>query len=125
MAPKITVHVPREWLLNSNDRMHWREKARRSAFLRRAALAIAGTGWTPVPYRVRAEVDFEFPNRRRRDVHNLMPTVKPLIDGLVDAGLLVDDSTAHLVGPDLRVSDDLCPKAYACSLVITLRRTDA
>ena len=31
-------------------------------------------------------------SKRRKDGPNLYPTAKPLIDGLVDAGLLVDDN---------------------------------
>jgi hypothetical protein len=31
-----------------------------------------------------------------------LPTLKAAIDGLVDYGLLPDDTNAHLIGPDLR-----------------------
>lgn len=41
---------------------------------------------------------------RKRDVHNLMPTLKAVVDGLVDYGLIPDDDDAHLIGPDLRSS---------------------
>lgn len=43
-----------------------------------------------------------WPNRLRRDSHNLMPTLKALIDGMTEAGLLPDDDDKHLTGPDLR-----------------------
>ena len=39
----------------------------------------------------------------RRDLHNYMPTLKALVDGLVDAGLLPDDDARHLQGPDMRL----------------------
>lgn len=45
---------------------------------------------------------FSFGDRRRRDVHNFMPTVKAAIDGLTDAGLWIDDRDGILTGPDLR-----------------------
>lgn len=32
------------------------------------------------------------PDRRRRDPHNLTPTLKAIVDGLVDAGLWPDDT---------------------------------
>ena len=54
-------------------------------------------------YPVRIVVTLHFLDRRRRDVGNLAPTTKALIDGMVDAGLLVDDSSAHVVGPDHRL----------------------
>jgi hypothetical protein len=42
------------------------------------------------------------PTSRQYDVHNLMPTLKACVDGLVDYGLIPDDTNAHLTGPDLR-----------------------
>ncbi|ROP45933.1 hypothetical protein [Pseudokineococcus lusitanus] len=43
----------------------------------------------------------------RRDPANSAPTVKALVDGLVDAGrgLLPDDDDRHLLGPDLRLGE--------------------
>jgi hypothetical protein len=53
--------------------------------------------------RAHVTVTFRFPNNRRRDVHNLLPLVaKPIVDGIVGAGILPDDDDKHLVGPDLR-----------------------
>lgn len=43
-----------------------------------------------------------FGDRRRRDVHNYYPTLKAVVDGLVDYGLLPDDADDYLTGPDLR-----------------------
>jgi hypothetical protein len=42
------------------------------------------------------------PTARQYDVHNLMPTLKACVDGLVDYGLIPDDTNDHLTGPDLR-----------------------
>lgn len=50
-----------------------------------------------------------FSDRRRRDPGNWYPTVKACIDGLVDAKLILDDSTKHVVGPDLRAHPELSP----------------
>lgn len=44
-----------------------------------------------------------FTDKRRRDPANWYPTVKAAVDGLVDAGVLRDDSTEYLVGPDMRL----------------------
>jgi crossover junction endodeoxyribonuclease RusA len=38
----------------------------------------------------------------RADPGNLSHTVKPLIDGLTEAGLWADDDSSHLIGPDPR-----------------------
>ena len=36
------------------------------------------------------------------DPNNWAATTKPIVDGFVDAGLLVDDSYAYVLGPDHR-----------------------
>ena len=38
----------------------------------------------------------------KRDVGNWSPTAKAIVDGIVDAGILVDDDDEHVEGPDLR-----------------------
>ena len=45
------------------------------------------------------------PDRRRRDRHNLAPTVKAMMDGLIDAGLLPDDADRYLDGPHTLIAD--------------------
>lgn len=83
--------------LSPNSRQHWRVKASLAAQYRETC------GWvgketmqrygltSPLEPPVRAEVTFVLPNRRRRDPDNLMASLKAAWDGLVDAGLLVDD----------------------------------
>lgn len=44
-----------------------------------------------------------FPTTRRRDSANFQGAIKPIIDGIVSAGLLPDDDITHLVGPDIRI----------------------
>lgn len=44
-----------------------------------------------------------FPTSRRRDSANFQGAIKPVIDGVVSAGLLPDDDILHLVGPDVRI----------------------
>jgi hypothetical protein len=119
----IDFEIPRPWLLTSNQRLHWREKADRSSRLRLIGL-VSGQRYLhkgkPMLTKQHCTVTIDWPDKRRRDAHNLMPTIKPIIDGLVsDAGLLPDDSDQFLVGPDLRVSDRLCDKRYAAVLHIT------
>lgn len=45
---------------------------------------------------VLATTTFHVTDKRRRDLDNLMASIKPLWDGLVDAGILADDSAKHL-----------------------------
>ena len=116
VAMQVLLDVPRAWLLTSNQRLHWREEARRKASLRDLAAVRCNNGREKFGQKVRCTVTVSWPDGRRRDVHNLMPTIKPCIDGMVDAGLLEDDNDKHLIGPDLRVSHDRCAKGLACSL---------
>jgi crossover junction endodeoxyribonuclease RusA len=43
-------------------------------------------------------------DRRRRDPDNLAGVLKPCLDGLVDVGVLPDDSATHVASVTLRVS---------------------
>jgi hypothetical protein len=42
------------------------------------------------------------PRAGRYDPNNLWPTVKAVVDGLVEAGFLADDDHVHVLGPDMR-----------------------
>lgn len=44
---------------------------------------------------------FRFPSNHRRDSGNLYPTIKAIVDGFVDAKVLVDDCDGILFGPFL------------------------
>lgn len=57
-----------------------------------------------MPHFLKAAVTvyIRFPDRRRRDLQNYHKTLKALLDGFVDAGLLPDDDAQHLYGFDVR-----------------------
>lgn len=97
-----TLHfeLPRAVLLSANGREHWAQRARVTKHLRQLA-AIAARPHPPMD-RAHLTVRVGWMDKRRRDVANISPTLKALIDGCVDAGLLADDDDTHLIGPDLR-----------------------
>jgi crossover junction endodeoxyribonuclease RusA len=102
---QFTIRVPSPWLLTSNRVAHWSKKAQCTRYIRH--LAGFETRFSHPGVKLPAAhltVCVTWPDRRRRDVHNVMPTIKAAIDGVVDAGLLPDDSDQYLTGPDLRVS---------------------
>lgn len=89
-------------LLNSNDRQHHHARARVTASLREAACLVARHNRMPA-MRYAHIVGVVHPGSRRRiDPANLYPSFKACVDGLVDAGVLPDDDSDHLVGPDMR-----------------------
>ena len=87
-------------LLSMNDRHHWRVRARLARDWRLAAQLAAEPHH---PARLANAADLALPpsvisivlpvrDSRRRDPHNYFATVKPIVDGLVDAGLWPDDT---------------------------------
>ena len=97
-------------LLNENRtrRMHWR-KVREMAAIVRSAAAYAGRNarHNGLPQMRAAHVFYVIhPNPRtvRRDPGNWMQSAKAAVDGaLVDAGVLIDDDSTRLIGPDPRL----------------------
>lgn len=79
-----------------NSRRHWRSVAKDSAEWKTRAWAEAtltrAGDWEPIAA-CTMHVEFVVPDRRRRDLDNLIASTKPLTDGIVLSGLLVDDST--------------------------------
>nr|DAV61053.1 MAG TPA: Endodeoxyribonuclease RusA [Caudoviricetes sp.] len=105
--------LTRSKLITANDKMHWGVRARLTKQLRqwgyllgREGEGVARLGLT----HARVEVEFAYPDRRRRDRSNLAPTVKALMDGLIDAGLLPDDADRFLDGPHTVIADNLAGK---------------
>lgn len=98
-SPQLTIEGFRPCeLMSLNARMHWRSKAALTKHWRKWAWVL-GTQvrrhsthqtWPLWPGVV--TVELPVPDNRRRDPHNYIATVKPIIDGLVDAGLWPDDT---------------------------------
>lgn len=93
-------------LITANHRDHWASTATRTAYWRLLTRVAAGsavrTGKWPRLHRARITVVMSWTDRRHRDPNNWAPTGKALVDGLVDAHLLPDDDTTHVIGPDMR-----------------------
>jgi Holliday junction resolvase RusA-like endonuclease len=60
------------------------------------------SGWR-APAKARLTITFIVPDNRPRDTDNLVSSVKPLIDGLVDAKALVGDKSSVLVWEKPRI----------------------
>lgn len=103
MTTVITLTPPAKFI-NANDRLHWREKAKRVKAWRDMAHDRAAYNADHGVHYERAHVicAIRFPTNHRRDVGNFYGTAKACLDGIVDAGLLPDDSDVHVLGPDMR-----------------------
>lgn len=97
------LDIPPGDLLNANERVHWAVRARRTRDLKRDAYVVAMSRGVPRMDRIRVVGVVHPPDRRRRDPHNLYPTLKAYIDGIVQAGVIVDDDAEHLVEVVMRL----------------------
>jgi crossover junction endodeoxyribonuclease RusA len=106
-------------LLNANDRLHYRERSKRTEKLRSEAHK-AAKAQSSFPFRkVRIRCIFRAPDKRRRDVANLYPSFKAVIDGaLVDTKLLPDDSDRYITELCLVRGEDSPKKAQLILQVI-------
>lgn len=118
--PSAVFEIPLcgDWL-NSNRSLFWAEKARLVKAWRHAAYIVGRSSRTQFTQQV--DVVGIVHKRRvsgRWDPHNLNPTTKPCLDGLVDAGVLGDDDTKHVrrVSMEAGAPDALRPRL---TLVIT------
>jgi crossover junction endodeoxyribonuclease RusA len=99
---ELWIPQPAGWI-NSNHRPHWAQRAKLTKAWRQAGLMYARQAKLPTGLeRVRIEAHVVKSTAREYDAHNLMPTGKAIMDGLVDYGLVPDDKNKHVVGPDMR-----------------------
>jgi crossover junction endodeoxyribonuclease RusA len=104
--------------LHSHNKGNWRAKSAEVRRVRQMSKTAAGMAidivvnqqagailWTPI-FPAILTIDFYAPDNRRRDVLNLCHSLKPVIDGVVDAGLIHDDSwqTLSIGAPSYQVA---------------------
>ena len=119
----VTMTIGAANLLTANQRLHHMKRAGVVKILRHAAAMAAASQGAPKLDRAHIVVRVAWPDRRRRDVHNVMPTVKACVDGFVDFGMLPDDDDHHLIGPDLRVDPELSGVAKVTRLTFDITET--
>lgn len=112
--------IPLPWTkppLSLNDRDHWRVKAKKVAQVR-AIGALVGRNLPPTE---RAEVWLHYRPRdkRARDTANLHATLKPLTDGLVDAGVLSRGDSCEYVEERCRIHPPIKGQPGALWLVVS------
>jgi len=105
MVVRLTLPFPPN-ALHPNSRVHWRLKAAQTAHYREEIGWIGkefASGCHPercehtIPFTppVKAVVTFVVPDRRPRDLDNLLASLKAAWDGLTDAGVLEGDDAAR------------------------------
>jgi crossover junction endodeoxyribonuclease RusA len=94
-AITITLPLPRKEL-NEHNKGHWRAKTKAVRELRELAHVEAIAAGAPRMYHGRIYYRFYWPDNRRRDEANAIQMLKPAVDGIVDAGVVHDDSWQYL-----------------------------
>lgn len=105
----LTVPRAADWL-NANTRTRSLHQAAAIREWRQAAHWAAKAEKLPRLHKAQIIATLHFGDRRRRDCHNYYPTLKAIVDGLVDYGLLPDDSHQYLIGPDIRMGEPMTPR---------------
>lgn len=114
----LTFTIPRSLWLTANKKLHWADEMRRKRTLRALAAAEARNHEPMGTVHIAAFIGYL--TTGRADPGNAAPLLKPLIDGLVDGGLLADDDHTHVIGPTyLRDPKSPTPGHYTVRLVLT------
>ena len=82
-------------LLNLNSRQHWSVKARDTDAVR-SVTALLCRDFAKAD-KVRVLLSYTPRDKRRRDADNLVGMLKPICDGIVDAGVVPDDTPEFMV----------------------------
>lgn len=114
---EMIVTIPKNEWLSSNDRLHWRVKASRTKWLRRRGYFEARRNGLLPMRRVFLTAHVQYATSGRADPANVYPTVKALVDGLVDFGVLTDDDSKHLPEMTFKRAPGRCLRGWH---VITL-----
>ncbi len=92
-----SLELPFNAPLNLNARQHWAVRAKAAAEWKDAAIVLARAAHIPHLQRFTVVLHYAPRDRRRRDVDNLVVALKPLVDGLVQAGVCEDDDHTRYV----------------------------
>lgn len=87
---------PPEPMLSANQRLHWRSRAARTKTIRHTVAYRAQQLNLGQVGRLTVTLHYRPGDNRRRDPSNLVSTQKPAVDGLVDAGLVPDDTPRYV-----------------------------
>lgn len=88
---ELWINLP---TVTMNSREHWARKAEKVKALRSAAFLLARQQRIPALGKCQVSLTLYPKVRRTRDADNYVATLKPLCDGLVDAGVVADDHPA-------------------------------
>ncbi len=95
---ELVVDIPTGEWITSNMRLHPMEKASRTRALRRRAGMLARSKLQVPPWPVLVVAESHYRSGRGLDADACAPSVKAIVDGMVDAKLFPDDDGDHVGG---------------------------
>lgn len=111
---QITIVLPLpDKCLSPNARVHWAKKAKVTKHYRQDAYdCVAIEFWKlgikdkPLWVKASYKVSFYFKDARRRDADNAIASLKSALDGVADAGLIINDSGLWPERPEFHTDKD-------------------
>ena len=70
--------------------------------------------------KVSVRADFHYTKKRRRDTDNLMYSLKSIYDGIIDAGVVLDDTSEYMKREEPRIYDN--SRKITPMVVLEIRR---
>lgn len=120
MTDTWTFQLPIEKPMSMNDRLHWAEKGRQTKEIRDAVHMLCRSKRVPKCQKISVHlVWFPGPLIRRRDPLNLVATLKAVEDGVVQAGVVPDDTPEFVTSVMPRIGVSPVPKGQ---IYVTIER---
>lgn len=114
----VRIVAPADWM-NLNHRTDRRAETPTRRAWRSAGQQFARAAGVKPMAKAHLVAHLHFTDKRGRDPHNYYPTLKACVDGFIDLGMLPDDSSEYLIGPDVRMGQPLPKKPYGpCGEVV-------
>lgn len=82
--------------LNANQRLHWAQKAKLTRTIREITKMTVRRDGLWAADQITVQLTWVVTDKRRRDSDNIYPTFKAMCDGLVDAGIVADDTPEYM-----------------------------
>lgn len=120
----ITIKLPLpDKSLSPNARVHWSKKSKATKVARLLARLTTLNALHPHdgPQWPKASVQctFTFPDKRRRDLDNIAASTKQMLDGIADAGVVLNDYDFRPLPPIVTE-----PDKSAIGVVVTITRIE-
>ncbi len=123
---QFSMTEPREWSirlpwaslpLSANGREGWRKKAAITAEIRDTMRWLLKAAKIPPLVKISVQLIWVASTVRRRDTDNTVATMKPVVDAIVDEGIVPDDTTEFVT----RLEADISVQPHVDILTVRIK----